>query len=280
MRVCVVGATGVLGRQTIPRVVERGHTVRAVVRRAADAEQLRRQGVEPIHGDILDAASLARATAGCDAVLHLATAIPRPGGTADWARNDRIRREGTGNLLAAAIGAGARRYVQQSITLLYGEGAAIMDESAPGRPTPVTQSAADMEEMVQAANLAWCILRGGHLYGPGTGRDEDWRSAARDGTLRLSGEADARLSLIHTADFARAIVLAAEGAPAGSVYNVVDDVPVTGRELYGYIAAQVGAADPVAGGESPFRWPACINRRLRDALGWTPAYPSYRSGLA
>ncbi len=69
--------------------------------------------------------------------MHLATAIPRgPGG--DWSRNDRIRREGTANLLAAAAAQGVRRYVQQSIVMLYGDtGSTLVDESAPLQPGPV-----------------------------------------------------------------------------------------------------------------------------------------------
>lgn len=101
MQVVVVGATGVLGRHVVPRLRERGHRVRAVVRKAEQAVGLQRRGVEAVLGDILDAASLTAAAADCEAALHLATAIPKPGGPQDWGPNDRIRREGTQNLLAA-----------------------------------------------------------------------------------------------------------------------------------------------------------------------------------
>jgi nucleoside-diphosphate-sugar epimerase len=72
---------------------------------------------------------------------------------------------------------------------------------------------------------------------------------------------------------------ATQRAPARSVYNVMDDQPVTYRELFGYVAAQVGAPPPAPGG--PLVLPAlgCRNARLRSELGWTPAYPTYRSGL-
>src|SRR5579885_2934342 len=101
MRILVVGATGVLGRNVLPRLLERGHRVRAVARRVEQVEMLQRLGVEARLGDILDASSLLSAAKGCDAALHLATAIPRPGQPGDWSLNDRIRREGTRNLLAA-----------------------------------------------------------------------------------------------------------------------------------------------------------------------------------
>jgi nucleoside-diphosphate-sugar epimerase len=280
MRILVVGATGVLGRSVLPRLLKRGHRVRGVARQIMQVKRLQRLGVEARLGDILDEASLLAAAEGCDAALHLATAIPKPGQPADWSQNDRIRREGTRNLLAAAARAGARRYVQQSITFTYGDhGQQIVDESAPLQPTPHIQSAADMEALVQASALDWCILRGGAFYGPGTGKEEGWRMDALAGDLRLPGDGDALVSLIHVVDMARAVVLAVERASAGSIYHVVDDEPVSYRALYSYIAAQLDAAPPAPGGPAVASL-GCSNARLKADLGWEPAYPSYRSGLA
>jgi nucleoside-diphosphate-sugar epimerase len=279
MRILVVGATGVLGRNVIPRLLERGHAVRAVVRRTEQAGILRGLGVETAPGDILDQDSLYASARGCDAALHLATAIPR-GAVGDWSANDRIRREGTRNLLSAAALAHVPRYLQQSITFLYGDtGTAVVDESTPIQPSSRIQSAADMEELVRGAPLEWIILRGGSFYGPGTGHEDDWRAQARAGTLRLPGDGSALLSLIHVADMARAVVLAVESARARTIANVVDDQPVSYRALYGFIAAQAGMPEPPAGGP-PTASLACANGRIKELLGWQPAYPTYRSGLA
>jgi nucleoside-diphosphate-sugar epimerase len=279
MQILVVGATGVLGRQVVPRLVERGHSVRAVVRRPEAAHGLAAAGVEIAAGDILEAESLLAAARGCDAALHLATAIPKPGG--DWSRNDRIRRDGTRNLLAAAAANGVRRYVQQSIVMLYGDtGQTSVDEAAPLQPSPVIQSAADMEQMVQAAALDWCILRGGLFYGAGAGLEDGWRQAARAGTLQLPGDGSDLISLIHVVDMARAVVLAVEGAPPGSIYNVVDDEPARYADLLAYVAAQVGSSPPPTGGPRRMASFGCSNAKIKRELGWQPAYPSYRSGLA
>ena len=280
MRILVVGATGVLGRQVIPRLVERGHAVRAVVRRAEQGPALVTAGAEVVQGDILDRDSLTAAAAGCEAAMHLATAIPiGPGG--DWSRNDRIRREGTANLLAATAAQGVRRYLQQSIVMLYGDtGAVLADENTPVRPGPVIQSAADMEGLVQQAALAWSILRGAMFYGAGAGLEERWRQAARQGELLLPGDGSDRISLIHVVDMARAVVAAVESAPAGSIYNVVDDEPPTYAALYAYVAAQEGVAPPAAGGQRTRESFACSNAKIKRELGWQPAYPTYRSGLA
>jgi 2-alkyl-3-oxoalkanoate reductase len=280
MQLLVVGATGVLGRQVVPRLIERGHSVRAVVRRQEQEQVLEAAGAEVIQGDILDRAGMTAAAAGCAGVMHLATAIPRgPGG--DWGRNDRIRREGTANLLAAAAANDVRRYVQQSIVMLYGDtGSTLVDETAPLQPSPVIQSAADMETLVRASALEWCILRGALFYGAGAGLEDEWRQAARCGELIVPGDGSDRISLIHVVDMARAVVAAVESAAPGSIYNVVDDDPPTYTALYAYVAARAGAAPPAAGGPRARQSFACSNGKIKRELGWQPAYPTYRSGLA
>jgi nucleoside-diphosphate-sugar epimerase len=280
MRTIVIGATGVLGRHVVPRLLERGHQVRAVVRAPQQAALFQRKGVEAVLGDILDAASLHAAVTGGEAALHLATAIPKPGGPQDWGHNDRIRREGTQNLLVACQQAGVRRYIQQSTAFLYNfQGTELADETTPLRANPFLQSTADMENLVQASPLDWCILRGGFFYGSGTFEDA-WREAARQGALQFPGDGKDLLSLIHVVDMARAVVLATEEAPPRSIYNVVDDQPVSYAALYQYVATQVGGPSPSPGGPAFLPAFACRNDRLKAELGWWPAYPTYQSGLA
>jgi nucleoside-diphosphate-sugar epimerase len=279
IRVIVFGATGLLGHHTLPRLVERGHSVAVVARHPEDITRLRRLGADAHRGDILDAESLRKPLRGCEVALHLATAIPTGPGMG-WELNDRIRREGTRNLLVAAQEQGVRRYVQQSITLLYGDsGDQLVSEDHPLAPYPRIASAFEMEEMVRASSLEWVILRGGSFYGPGTGREDAWYRDADEGTLTVPGDGSALLSLIRVEDMARAVVLAAEAAPAGAIYNVVDDVPVSYRDLYNYVAARKLAPEPPVGGP-PVTSLGCSNAAIRRALDWEPAWPSYRSGLA
>jgi nucleoside-diphosphate-sugar epimerase len=282
MRIGVVGATGVLGKQVLPRLIERGHVVRAIVRREPEVTRLRQLGIDSVPGDILDADSLSRGLDGCDAALHLATAIPRAGTpNPDWSLNDRIRREGTGNLLDACRKLGIERYVQQSIAHLIADGSSdLLDESAPIRPSPRTASAADMEELVRSSGLRWTILRGGAFYGPHTGRDEAWRNDARTGRLQIPGDGTGFISLAHVADVADAVVLATEIAPDRSVLAIVDDQPVTYAELFRYLAHLEGGPNPQPGG-GPTPWPSfrVSNARARQVLGWQPRLHTYRSGF-
>lgn len=280
MKILVVGTTGILGRHVIPRLIERGHAVRAVIRQQTHERPLREIGADPVSGDILDKASLLNAAQGCDAAIHIATSIPKSGNT-DWSLNDQIRREGTRNLLEAAEETGIGKYIQQSITFLYGgNGQTIVDESAPLKPNKIVQSAAEMEELVRASKLDWCILRGGSFYGAGTGREDAWRESARRGRLLFPGDGSDLISLIHVVDMARAVVTAVESDPPMSVYNIVDNTPARYDEIFNYISAQLNAPAPQPGGSNFFPSLGCSNAKARQELGWQPMYPSYRSGLA
>lgn len=280
MQAAVVGATGVLGRHVVPLLLERGHTVSAIARTEVKAAYFRRVGVRPVPGDIFQRDVLQDVTQFSDVVLHLATAIPHEGSTSTWQENDRIRREGTSNLLVAAANSRSRRYVQQSITLLYGQSDEPLDEGAELKPAPFIQSAFDLENLVKKSTLDWCILRGGLFYGTGTGTEERWRNRARIGTLRVPGDGSGFVSLIHVFDMARAVVQAAEGAASGSIFNVVDDQPVTYRTLFDYIAAQEGSPVPEAGAPEALPSLVCSNKRIRSELGWTPVFSTFKTGLA
>lgn len=280
MNLLVIGATGVLGRNLLPRLLERGHKVRAIVRKKDQAAYLEQRGIRSYIGDILDASTLLQPLKGSDCVIHAATAIPSDVAGGDWTMNDRIRREGTRHLLECAQRMNVRRYIQQSITMLYGDyGEQIVDESFPLQPSPHIQSALDMEEYVKKSGLDWCILRGGYFYGPLTGLEQYWREGAKAGTLRIPANSSALVSLIHAADMARAIVAASENAAAQSIYNVVDDHPATYREVLTYVAHLIAGPDPISG-DAVVPSLGCSNRRIKTELDWEPLYPSYRSGLS
>jgi nucleoside-diphosphate-sugar epimerase len=280
MRIAVIGATGVLGRHLVPRLIERGHAVCAAARKEADLDWLKRIGAEAVRADIFDPVSLRAAVVNCDAAIHAATSIPTAAGRGDWAVNDRIRREGTANLIAACRAERVRRYVQQSVAMLHITGdARPQTEDDPIGYTDRIRSAFDMEDLVRQAPLDWCILRGGAFYGPGTGRPEAWRGQARGGVLTLPGDGNGFISLIHVADMAAAMALVAERGQPKQVYIAADDQPATYRDLLGYVAAMEGVAPPAPGG--PVLMPSfrVSNAKLRS-LGWSPGYPSFRAGLA
>lgn len=277
--VAVVGATGVLGRHLVPRLIEQGFRVRAIARRP-DAPWLRALSAETVAADILDRDQVLRGLDGCAAVIHAATSIPKLGADGDWSLNDRIRREGTQNLLDAASEVGATHYVQQSIAMLSNvsdERPQTEDDAIHGEDR--LASAVEMEALVTAAPLDWRILRGGLFVGPGTGRAEALNADLRNSDWRLPGDGTGWLSLIHVADMAAAMVSVLTSSGVRGIYNAVDDEPVTWRSLCAYLAAAAEIPLPAAGGPPALPSFRVSNARLR-ATGWAPRYPSYRSLFA
>jgi len=281
MKIAVIGATGVLGRHLIPRLVERGHDVRGSARGAAGEAHVGGLGATPMRADILDRASLDPVVAGCDAALHIATAIPAARGTGDWEINDRIRREGTANLLAACAQAGVQRYLQQGIamTLTAGDDRPQTEEDetvGAGR----LASSVDAEAQVRASDLDWRILRGGSFYGPGTGHGAEWLEAARKPGYAMPGDGSGFVSLIHIADMAEAVAAAIETERSRTIWNAVDDEPARMRDLATYVARLAGGPAPATGGSTHLASFRVSNAKLKAELGWRPRYASYRSGLA
>jgi nucleoside-diphosphate-sugar epimerase len=193
--------------------------------------------------------------------------------------NDRIRREGTSNLLAACQSAGVRRYLHQSIAMLQGgSGDVWTDETGEPSLTSVTQSAWDMEQMVRNSRPDWLILRGGLFYGPGTGLDAAWKEAARRGTLTMPGDGRRFVSLVHVSDTAEALARAID-TPSRRVLAATDDCPMSYAELFSYITALEAGPAPRHGGPERLASFRVTNNAIKSALGWTPHYRSVRSGL-
>ena len=120
MKVFVAGAAGAIGRQLLPMLVAQGHQVTATTRNPGKAEILRGLGAEPVVVDGLDALAVGQAVARAEpeVVIHQMTALS---GSFDLRRFDRmfavtnkLRTQGTDHLLAAAVAAGARRFIAQS----------------------------------------------------------------------------------------------------------------------------------------------------------------------
>jgi nucleoside-diphosphate-sugar epimerase len=197
MRVFVTGGTGALGRAVLPLLAAAGHRVGA-----------------PGSGDLdlYDPAAVRWAVAGDDAVLHLATRIPRPDRAAEpgaWDQNDRLRTEATRILADAALASDCMVFVQPTVTFVYPGGDGPLDESTPlGEVRANLRSALAAEREVErftTAGRRGVVLRLGLLYGPGTG------SPAPNPVFGAT---------LHVGDAAGALV-AALTVPGG-VYNVTD----------------------------------------------------------
>src|ERR671919_2589418 len=121
MRVFVAGATGAIGKQLVPRLVEAGHEVHGMTRTESKQAMLNELGAVPVVADALDPDQVAEAvgTAKPDVIVHQATAFgavdkirPRRADR-DFALTSRLRAEGTDHLLSAGQAVGIRRFVAQ-----------------------------------------------------------------------------------------------------------------------------------------------------------------------
>jgi 2-alkyl-3-oxoalkanoate reductase len=306
VRVFVAGATGAVGRPLVPKLVAAGHEVTGMTRSESKAEDVRRAGARAVVADVFDVDALGAAMeeARPEVIVHELTALPdridfRKADT--YAATNRVRTEGTRNLIDAARTAGARRIVCQSIAFAYrmdGEGLKTENDpllsEAAGAFGSGVRALREMEAMVLGADgLDGLVLRYGFFYGPGTYYAADGTSTddVRRRRMPIVGRGGGVFSFIHVDDAADATVAAVErGAPG--VYNVTDDEPAPMREWVPVFAEAAGAKPPrrvpvwlarfVAGKDvSNFavELRGASNEKAKRELGWEPAHPSWRSGF-
>jgi len=293
--VFVTGATGVVGRRLVPLLMSAGHTVTALGRRPDQRAALERQGARAVAADLFDPKGLAAAVAGHDAIVNLATHMPAstsrllvPGA---WKENDRVRRQGSSNLVDAALGAGVARFVQESFAPVYPDrGVEWIAEDTPIQPTRYNRTVADAERSAirfTTAGNTGVVLRFAGFYGPDSPFLIDMIRLVRRGWVPLPGKPEAFVSSVSHDD-AAAAALAALALPPGA-YNVSDDEPVTRREYFDTLAAALGVARPRfapawtfrllgSTGELLARSERISNRKLRAASSWAPRYRSVREG--
>ena len=307
MRVFVAGATGAIGKRLVPQLVGAGHEVTSITRREENLAGLYEMGAEPVLCDVFDAGKLGSvlAQAEPDAVINELTDLPQslnPRRLAEYyAANNRVRREGTRNLLSAARGAGVRRFLVQGSAYWYAPtGGAVKTEEAPlylDAPSPIgqaVQTIKDVEEAVLSAEgIEGIVLRYGMFYGPGTwyAKDGDVGRQVRKRRYPMIGRGEGTYSFIHVDDAASATVAALERARPG-VYNVVDDEPATAAEWMPLYAEALGAKRPprvpaflarLIAGEALVGWMLGLrgasNEKIKRELGWHPQYESWRQGF-
>ena len=305
MKVFLAGASGALGKRLIPQLVEHGHSVVGTTRSESKSAVLSQLGAEPVVLDALDRAAVIRAVVDAqpDAIVHQLTALSG----VDMRRfeksfelTDRLRTEGTDNLLAAANEVGVAHFVAQSFAgWPYARtGGAVKDEQQPLDTDPPKQTRRTLaairylESAVMEAD--GIVLRYGGFYGPGTGLDAggDQLAAVRQRKFPLVGEGRGTWSFIHVDDAATATVAALERGRPG-IYNIVDDEPAAVRDWLPYLADTAGAKPPrhvpawfarlVAGEHLVLMMEearGASNEKARRELGWEPAHHSWRDGFA
>jgi nucleoside-diphosphate-sugar epimerase len=299
MRVFVAGGTGVIGRQLVPQLVARGHQVTATTTRPGKLSLLSQLGADGVVMDGLDAVSVGEAVAAAepDAIVNQMTGLSEAHAgkpnlrKADrfFATTNRLRREGTDHLLAAAEATGVTNLVAQSHASFNGirEGGWVKTEEDPLEKVEGTKAINHLEDVVVRAGGA--ALRYGAFYGPGA--TDDQVKLVRKRLYPLVGGGTGYVSWVHLDDAASATVLAVEQQAKG-VFNIVDDEPAPASEWLPYLAECAGA-------KPPRRVPAWLarllagkmmvgmmtegrgfsNAKAKRELGWELRYPSWRQGF-
>lgn len=298
MIVFVTGGTGALGVPTIDALVARGHRVRALARTPASATALRAAGADPVPGSLFDRDTLRAAIGEARAVLHLATRIA-PASVAwrrsAWRENDRIRVEGTRNLVHCAL-ATADVLVYPSFAPIYADGGARwLSHGAPLAPTDVLESTVLAEALVHGFTTAGrrgVVLRMAGVYGPHSAATRTALDLGRRGVSPFVGRAEAYQPLVWDEDAAAALVSAVETPHLSGTFDVVDDEPLTRAQLAAALASAVGRRavwrppTPLVrvalGRRMAFllRSQRVSHRRFVEATGWTPRVGNAADGLA
>ena len=306
MRVFLAGASGAIGRPLVPRLVAAGHQVTGMTRREQGAAAIRAAGAEAAVCDVFDAEALSAAVAAArpELVVHQLTALPAKLDITEkgvYDANNRIRTEGTRNLVAAAREAGARRMVAQSVCFIYEPvGGWVCDEEdppmrdAPGEFGGSVKATLELERQVLESGLEGLVLRYGFFYGPGTGYASESHQASevRRRRFPIVGKGEGVFAFVHIDDAAAATVAACErGAPG--IYNVCDDDPAPLREWLPAYARAIGAKAPLrvprlvarlVAGEGAVAFATTLrgasNAKAKGELGWHPEHPSWRQGFA
>jgi nucleoside-diphosphate-sugar epimerase len=285
-------------------LVAAGHQVVATTRTSGKVEELRALGADPMIMDGLDPVAVGEAVARAEpeVVIHQMTSLVGMTNLRhfdrEFAATNQLRRTGIDHLLAAAVAAGARRFIAQSYTGWPNvrEGGAVKTELDPLDPNPPAaqrQSLAAIDYLertvLAASEIDGVVLRYGSFYGPGV--SAQFVELIRKRRMPLTGRGTGIWSWLHIEDAAAATVAAVDHGEPG-IYNIVDDEPAPVSQWLPYLAEAVGAKPPhripvwlarVVGGNIAVSMLTQIrgssNAKAQQQLHWQPVWPSWRDGF-
>jgi 2-alkyl-3-oxoalkanoate reductase len=286
MRVLLIGSTGVIGREAVPRLLEAGHTVTGLARSEERAKAVAGLGIEPVVGDLFDVGSMSKAVQGQEAVLNLATRIPTSMGAImrGMKDNDRVREVGSRSVVDAALASSdVQIIVQEGISFVYADGGdAALDENAPLDPAKYLLSSLaahrNVARFAESSGRVGVRLRIAAMIG-----DEPFgHTMLKMAKLRipaLPGDPSDWFTVIHPSDVGAAAVAALD-APS-DVYNV-GATPLRKSEVASVIASAAGVPKfrlipgklLVGQFKALGRSQRVDSSRLSEATGWRPTRPT------
>src|SRR5262245_31347298 len=297
MKILLIGATGVLGRSFCKLAPQKDDVeITAMVRTPEKAEVLESYGIQIVQGSILNPDSIRNALVGKDVVLNFASAIPRKLKPShhDWDMNDRIRTQGTLNLLEQV---NDLFYCQAGVVFLYGDhhGEWIQEDS-PILPGRFARTSYEMEQMFLKAknSITGVSFRFSLMYHTTAWHTQAMLKELSKRRFPIIGDGSYYWNMIHAEDAAEAVwtILAKKNQIHDRQIVVVsDDAPVTCTEFLTYLCHLLGVEEPTRipnkiaklalGNEivetltASFR---CKTDKMKS-FGWKPSFPSFREGF-
>lgn len=303
MNVLVLGADGYSGAHLVSALLERGHTVRGLVRDLERGAALEKQGMDLRVGDLCEIESIKALAPGSEIIFNLVGYCRD-----EPATSKKVLLDGTRNLIEIVDSAALSKYIWASNVSLYGYPApnTLLDERTAPKPAyGLGKLTVEAEKLVRD-HLPAVTLRVASIYGPG----RDFVSALREGRLRLLNQGKNWQSRIHIDDWVQILLAAMERAEPGSLFVVGDDMPTNGRDFFAELAQAVGvplppnlevtAARGFSGVARALNWLSAqeqyqvnenviglatgnyylVNEKLKRTLGAQLKYPSYKEGYA
>ncbi|TFG34473.1 NAD-dependent epimerase/dehydratase family protein [Candidatus Thorarchaeota archaeon] len=250
VKVLITGATGFVGRKLIPRILEEGHEVVALVRSTSNIEGLPKQ-VEVREADLLDITSLEAAVQDIDAVIHLAAYFDFYPSSVDLMY--RVNVEGTKNLMSACVGTKVERFIYCSSTEAIGpvrfppgnEDTELNPSFDYGHSKVLAEQA--VREITKDTNLDHVILRPTGIMGEGDLYTAfEAIEAVNDGAIPvLPGDGNKRLMYTHVDDVVEGFIKALTSKSAlNDTFILSPDAGLTYNELFEYVGECCGVKPP------------------------------------
>ena len=284
MRVLIVGC-GYVGLPLGKELARQGHAVFGLRRSALAEAEMKTAGITPLHADITQPATLAQLPRDFDWVVNCTAS---GGGGADDYR--KIYLEGNANLVSWLKNSPLKKFIYTSSTSVYAQNdGSVVTEKSPIEPDAETSKVlAETEKLLLAAaqteNFPAVILRVAGIYGPARGHS--FKQFLR-GEAKIEGDGARWLNMIHRDDVIGVIIAALSSAPAGEIFNAADNTPVSQRDFFAWLAAELNRPMPptVSADAEIWRKRGVTNKRvsnakLRAELNYEFKFPDFRAGYA
>ena len=293
----IIFGCGYLGTALAKYLLNQGVRVAALTRNAEKAAHLRKMvaelrtsydqvAIEVIEGDLDSNDWHERVEGRYEAVVNCVSSAG--GGLAGYQKS---YVDGQRSILKWAKSQSIRSYVYTSSTSVYSQDDGLLiDESADTSGAPATgQLLLESEAMLAKSDILpkWYVLRLAGIYGEGR---HFLLNQIREAKGEIPGSGDYAMNMIHLEDIISAICAALCGEAASDVYNITDDAPTIKADVLAYLAEAMKLPKPVfnpekvserlkrRGGRMPHRYVS--NKKAREALEWSPKFPSFREGYA